>query len=89
MFKLYKLLPSKSNFSTLPADSLGKQLYLNWEKWDGRVSGTPADIKNALKILNREPKDAEELARLIRTQRRESLQSGLEKSKESFKKHGY
>lgn len=91
MFRLFRptknaLANSAKKYVTSTND-IESNLWSNWQIWKEKVSGTPEDIQKALKTLNRTPKDAEELARLIRHQRRKLLNQDLFEAEELFKKH--
>ena len=57
--------------------------------WKGKVRGEPEEIQEALELLGRKPKDAEELDKLIRDQRRASLREELQAAAEGFKIKAY
>ena len=71
---------SQFSMARFNSTQLEKTLAPSVSKWVGKVSGTPEDIKRALEALDREPKDIEELAKLIREQRQESLSKDFEEA---------
>ena len=68
-----------------------------WDKWIGKVSGNPEDIRKALETLKKQGKhlnsananDLEEVERLVLDQRREALGKVLEEAHEGFKLNWY
>lgn len=55
----------------------------NWKKWEGKVIGTENQIKEALNALGREPKDVQELKRVLFEQSNEKLSKSFEEAKYS------
>lgn len=54
-----------------------------WQKWVGKVLGSEDDIKNALKELNREPKDTDELQTAIFAVRKREIEETARESAET------
>jgi hypothetical protein len=79
MFRFFKNLLSIPKFN--PSISVNK--------WVSKVSGRPKDIEKALKHLNHEPINADELAKIVRDQRRESLTEDLKAAREAHSNNFY
>jgi len=58
---------------------------LDCEKWVGQVCGDQREIKEALKVLGREPKSAQELQKIIIDRAHKALDRALEKEEEQHK----
>ena len=56
----------------------------DWKKWEGKVLGSENDIKKALVILNKEPKDAEELQAVISKIRKDEISQTSRDSRNSY-----
>lgn len=55
----------------------------HWKKWQGKVLGSESDIKQALKILKRDPKTIDELQAIIIKIRKQEVEKTLKDSIEN------
>lgn len=60
---------------------------LNWQEWEHKVIGTSDEIKEALKALNRRPRNAAELEKIILDKREQEALKTLNEAEQGFKKY--
>jgi hypothetical protein len=61
-----------------------KDIKIRVEKWKGKVLGGEMDIKDALERLGRDPKDLQELQKIIFQIRKEGVEATTADSLKSF-----
>lgn len=57
----------------------------DWQEWEHKIIGTPDEIKEALKVLNRRPTDAIELEKIILHNREQTSLKFAHEAEKGFK----